>query len=859
MFAKLFIWGCMVTLVIGADDGGLVPSNNEDIPFPFNCSTRAFCSNLRTRIPTRDEDYYALYQNLDGDSFVYILENNQGNQLLFTLQGLAGRKYRINIEEIDRHRYKLPYVLVEDPLSASITDFQIDDAWVRGSYGQGDEFIIYASPFKIEFYYDDVLQSVFEPSRLIMENTGQSQAFAFALRFPEADRLLGLHEHADGLTLRHTADLSIDPYRLRNTDYGTYTYDINSTKSMYGAVPVLYGVGTNSTSGVFLHNAAEMFVDVNNANQSAYFMVDGGTLDLFVLLGPTLKDTVRQYLNLTGVAHLPQLWTLGYHQCRVSYESTDDVKDIITKFDQYDYPLDGMWLVRAATDNQRWFTWNASTFSDIISLLDWSESQAHRKMTCMTECNIKVDPTYKLYNDGLKNDYFVKNPDGTNFINICWAGNSTWFDFLNPEALDYYAGLYSYDNFPSTPTLAGFWNDMDEPALFDNLYERTLPFSSLHYGNVLHRDIHNMYGLLQVKASHKGLVARDEGRLRPFILSRSTFAGSQRYAAKWSGDNEGLFEDMRFTVPMTMVANLVGIVFYGADIPGFRYGATDELTVRWYQVGSWIPFFRAHAWSGPRREPYTFNDDIQVLLKEAMSWRYKHLPYWYATFYEHTLQGDPIVRPLLYEYSEDREVYDLNDQFLIGRDILVASVFESNLTAVDVYFPGGKEQVWYQVLGNNTRAFEGGNLVSIPVDITSIPIFYRGGSIIPRKEVVKRSSAETREDSITLHVIPDGNNIAYGQVYVDDYESFDYIIENKFLYLNVTFNGEIVQVRKFDDAANSDDFTVSFDRIIVYRLADDGTYYIEDFTTTSEGTPIVELDFRGVLASSEESLYINLK
>lgn len=260
--------------------------------------------------------------------------------------------------------------------------------------------------------------------------------------------------------------------------------------------------------------------------------------------------------------------------------------DTIGNFDLYDFPLDVLWLDIEYTSERRWFTWNLTSFPDPIELLDWVDSQGHRKLVPISDPHIKIDPEYNIYTDLLERGLFVNDSTGLSpFVGECWPGNTSWVDYVNPEAREYYANLHLYSNFPSTSALGGFWNDMNEPTLFDNLYERTFPFDLVHYGGVRHRDIHNIYGLLQTKSTHQGLITRDNGTLRPFILSRAYFAGSQRYANKWSGDNWGEYIDLRFSVPMALTSNLVGLVFYGADIPGFFGAAEEELLIRWYQVG----------------------------------------------------------------------------------------------------------------------------------------------------------------------------------------------------------------------------------------------------------------------------------
>ncbi|XP_060530314.1 neutral alpha-glucosidase C-like isoform X2 [Cylas formicarius] len=767
--------------------------NNKDLPYPKNCSTVDYCSNLRSKIPSQSEIYAAQFVGIANKGVKFSLKNGE-NELMLEIYSLNKNRFRFIIEEPDSHRYKLEHSLVREPTVRGFDEVEGFDDHTIATDTDGNSVRVNYSPFEIKFYSGKTLVTKFDGERLIMDNTKQSQAFAFYATFPQASKFVGLHEHGDILALRHTSDQSTDPYRLKNTDFGDEEYHVNTTEAMYGSVPLLYALGKEFTPALFLHNAAEMYVDIDNHKLATYFMVEGGTMDVFVLLGPKIRDSLQQYMDLTGTSQLPQLWALGYHQCRIQYGSTEDVKETIGGFDSANFPMDTLWLVRSATYDQKWFTWDFEDFADPVALLEWVDSQAHRKLTVMAECSIKIDPTYSLYTEAVENGLFVKDIDGvSDFINLCWAENSSWVDFLNPAARDFYAKQHHYDNFPSTPALGGFWNDMDEPTLFDNLYERTLPSMSLHYGNVPHRDIHNAYSLLHSIATYQGLLERDNGRYRPFILTRAVFAGSQRYAAKWSGDNWGLYLHLRYSVPMTLTANLAGIVFYGADIPGFYWGDDydDQLVIRWYQIAVWIPFFRAHADSGDRREPYTFGKETQDILRETFSWRYSHLPYWYTIFYEHTLNGDPLTIPMFYQYPDEEAGYDLNDQFLLGSDILIASVYEANATGVDVYFPGGKEQYWYQIAANVSAVYVGSQTSKVPVNINFIPIFYRGGSIIAKKEIPRKSATEMINDPFTIHVIPDQNKKAEGNIFIDDYESFEYINNKNYLYLKLSYDGNL--------------------------------------------------------------------
>lgn len=212
-------------------------------------------------------------------------------------------------------------------------------------------------------------------------------------------------------------------------------------------------------------------------------------------------------------------------------------------------------------------------------------------------------------------------------------------------------------------------------------------------------------------STHDGLIRRDNGEKRPFVLTRSHFAGTQRYAAFWTGDNTADWPYLHAAYQECLTSNILGIVFCGADIGGFFNNPSYELLERWYQAGAWVPFFREHAdKSTERREPYLFPEDSQAIVRDAIETRYKHLPVWYTLFYEHTRYGDPIIRPLFYHYPEDTNVYAIDNQLLVGRDILAVALVQPGLQSLDVYFPGN--DVWIGLNSNDVQ--NGGGNVNIP-------------------------------------------------------------------------------------------------------------------------------------------------
>ncbi|RZC27677.1 Glyco hydro 31 domain containing protein, partial [Asbolus verrucosus] len=285
----------------------------------------------------------------------------------------------------------------------------------------------------------------------------------------------------------------------------------------------------------------------------------------------------------------------------------------------------------------------------------------------------------------------------------------------------------------------------------------------------------------------------------------SHFAGSQRYAAIWTGDCIADWPYLLASFQECLNANLLGIVFCGADVAGFIQNPDDELYQRWYQAGAWLPFFRAHSnKDAERREPYLKSEDVQQVVRNAIQTRYKHLPVWYTLFYQHTRDRDPIIRPLFYHYPEDTNVYQIDNQILVGSDILVRAVTEPGVSSVQVYFPGGASEFWVSAEGS--EVFAGNGFAEVPVDIQSIPVFYRRQSVIVRKDTVRKNTAEMAQDGFTLYVTLDAYNRSYGILYLDDNTSFNYRDSADYNYIEIIVHDymykEVTKIPKGNEAGS---------------------------------------------------------
>lgn len=418
--------------------------------------------------------------------------------------------------------------------------------------------IIHNTPFKMEFYQGDELavtvnglglmryehlrerpatldpteedswEETFNGYTDVKRNGPEAIAMDFV--FNGANVLFGIPEHADNFALRTT--VGGEPYRLFALDVPDFQVD--SPMALYGNVPVLYSHSAGRTRGIFWQNSAETWIDIRNSS-TAHFMSEAGIIDVFVFLGPSPLEAFSQYSKLTGHVNLPQMFSIAYHQCRWNYENTSDVLNVVANYDIFDLQLDTMWLDIEYTDEKKYFTWDRTNFPDPLGLIE-SLNSTGRRLTFIIDPHIKRDENYFLHQECTALDYYVKNAEGVNYEGDCWPGLSSYIDFFNPAARKHYADQYLMDKFVDQSIYTGIWNDMNEPSVFNDYTEKTMPRANLHYGDWEHRNLHNMYGFMQTKGTFDGLLRRSNSQLRPFILTRSFFAGSQRYAAVWTGD-----------------------------------------------------------------------------------------------------------------------------------------------------------------------------------------------------------------------------------------------------------------------------------------------------------------------------------
>jgi len=600
----------------------------------------------------------------------------------------------------------------------------------------------------------------------------------FDVTFP-SQHLYGLPEHASQTSLKTTtgegSDYS-DPYRLYNLD--VFEYELDNPMALYGSVPLLLSHTKSGTAGIFYFNPSETFVDIKRTDSSssdAHFMSESGVLDLFLLPGPSPQDIYSQYATLTGRTPLPPMFALGYHQCRWNYRDQKDVDAVDAAFEKYDYPYDVLWLDIEHTDGKRYFTWNKDLFPEPKEMQE-KLAQYGRKMVTIVDPHYKRDNNYYIHKEATSKGLYIKDKDGKNdFDGWCWPGSSSYLDFTNAKVRDWFATQFQLDRYEgSTPSLH-IWNDMNEPSVF-NGPEVSMQKDLLNLDGIEHREWHNLYGMLYHRATHEGLLSRQENE-RGFVLSRAFYAGSQRYGAVWTGDNTANWEHLAIATPMLLTLNLAGIFFSGADVGGFFENTSADLMTRWMQAGAYQPFFRGHAHHDTKRkEPWMYDEETLRRLRKVAMERYALLPYWYTVFHEGMVTGMPVMRTMWMEYPGLEEGFDIDDQFLVGGALLVKPVTEEDAYEQQVLFPTVDH--WYDVeslrriqMNNPTASSE---IITVAASMDRIPVFQRGGTMVPRKLRLRRSSQLMTKDPYTLYFALNSLHNATGELYLDDEHSMEY-------------------------------------------------------------------------------------
>lgn len=566
---------------------------------------------------------------------------------------------------------------------------------------------------------------------------------------------------------------------------GYYTENFNTDDpetdddsiTYYKTIPFYVALKEESTYGIFFDNSFRSYFDMGKEmGDRIFFGAIGGQIQYYFIPGESIKEVVKNYTALTGRMEMPPLWSLGYQQCRFSYFSQEEVRELVKTFEEKDIPLDVVYLDIDYMDGFRVMTFKTPNFDDAAGLIGDLKEKGIRTITII-DPGVKVDEEYDVFKRGKEGNHFTKKLDGEIFIGAVWPGDSAFPDFSNKDCREWWKS--ELKKFISEHGMDGIWNDMNEPCVFNNDH-KTMLETCLHNsdnGVIEHKEFHNRYGFEMSRCSKE---AQEElhPNERGFSMTRATYAGGQRYSSVWTGDNMSLWSQMRMSISMNANLGISGFSFVGNDVSGFGLDSSEELFIRWMEMGPFIPIFRNHSNMYTRRqEPWAFGPRAEKIAKKSIELRYELLPYIYDLYYISHKEGLPIFRPMIMEYEKDMNLLNMREQFMLGENMLVAPVLYEGERSKTVYLPKGS---WFNYF--TMEKLQGGKWYKLPCELDEILVFVKEGSIIPTYNKKFRNVKE-RPKNILLKVF--GEN-AKGFHYNDDGHTMEYL-EGKYTYMGIEF------------------------------------------------------------------------
>jgi alpha-glucosidase len=589
-------------------------------------------------------------------------------------------------------------------------------------------------------------------------------------RMPLDENYYGLGDKAGRMNRRNRS------FTMWNTDEFGWQ---ESSDPLYKDIPFFLGLRHGAAYGVFFDNAYRSSFDFGKESLDYFsFGAVGGELNYYYFAGPDPKRIVANFTALVGRAPLPPLWSLGFQQSRYSYYPEAKARQIVATYRQKKIPLDAIYFDIDYQQGNAPFTINRQYFPSFEKMVGDFRAQGVRTVL-ITDLHIKKDSGhhYAPYDTGTQRDIFVKKPDGTVYVGPVWPGDAVFPDFTLTQARDWWGE--QYHDFLAMG-IAGFWNDMNEPSVFQRA-DKTMPLENLHRlddGTTRdHRAIHNVFGMENVRATYDGLrkLQPDE---RPFVLTRAAYAGTQRFAASWTGDNSSTWNHLSMSTPMLLSLGLCGYSLMGDDIGGFAGTPTPDLLTRWIELGAFNVIYRDHTAKGSAdQEPWVHGPEHEMIRRRYIELRYQMLPYIYTGIEEMTRTGLPFLRPIFLEYPQATDLEKDDHNFLFGRDLFAAPVDTEMLDAKEVTLPPGD---WFDFWTGNKPPRH--DKIQLHPKLDELPLYVRAGAILPMQSVVQ-STSETPAGPLKLRVYPGED--CHGSLYMDDGHTYAYQ-KNEFLRVQYT-------------------------------------------------------------------------
>lgn len=568
------------------------------------------------------------------------------------------------------------------------------------------------------------------------------------------DMIFGLGESLGGVNKRGSF------YRAWNSDEPIQTED---KRSLYGSHNLLLFSGEAGVYGAYFDDPGEMYFDLGYTQVNEAVVTSlGGHLSVYILEGDSLTELCRAFRALIGRSYAPPKWAMGYIQSRWGYASEAEISAVVQEHRSRHIPLDGVCMDIDYMDGYKNFTWNREAFPDLPAFTAAMRGE-HVRLIPIIDAGVKHEEGYSVCDEGLAEDYFVKTEAGETFIGAVWPGHACFPDFMREDVRRWFGSQYSG---LLEAGVEGFWNDMNEPALFytpETLDKACAMAEALRHDNLdvtkifglrdafknvsnniedyrrfyhevdgeqmRHDQVHNLYGAMMTRATADGLRAYNPSK-RHLLFSRSSFVGAHRDGGVWQGDNCSWWSHLLLNLKMLPGLNMCGFLYTGADIGGFGCDTSEELLLRWLQLGVFTPLMRNHSAQGTRpQEAYRFAGWPQM--RDVLTVRYGLLPYLYSTLMKNVLTDGMMFRPLAFDYSQDAVACRVEDQMMLGEECMIAPVYEPNARGRHVYLPEDMLLVRFRSAENYdlVKLEKGHHWIELATH--ELPLFIRRGWAIP--------------------------------------------------------------------------------------------------------------------------------
>ncbi len=635
----------------------------------------------------------------------------------------------------------------------------------------------YGNPFPTEATVEQI--AISEGTLPFFETDGKG-GFSYSLK--EDDIVYGLGEQVRGINKRgwHYVSWNFDnPHHQEDT------------LSLYGAHNFLIVHG-EVTFGVFFDYAGKLEFDIGYTRRSLMRVrAQKNDLDVYLITGENEKEIVRRFRHLIGRSYIPPFWAFGYGQSRWGYKNEADIREVVSEYQKAGIPLDSVYMDIDYMENYKDFTVDAGRFPNLGDLVsELSRQGVH--LVPIIDAGVKIEEGYEVYEEGVKNNHFCKNAAGEDFVGAVWPGRVHFPDFLNPKAREWFGEKYSV---LTKLGIDGFWNDMNEPAIFyteDRFADTLTKLEELSTKNVgineyfaftgmvaglngnagdyekfyhnvngkpvKHSEVHNLYGMNMTRAAYEAL-RKLAPHKRTLFFSRSSYIGAHRYGGIWQGDNKSWWSHILQSMQQLPALNMAGFLFVGCDVGGFGSDTTEDLMIRWLQYSLFTPLFRNHSSNGTRRQELYCFENIKAL-GDMIQIRYSLIPYLYSEFLKAVYEDSMMFRPLAFDFPEDKLAASVEDQLFLGDELIIAPIYQQNAVGRYVYLP--EEMMLVRMRRYNDYDTEvlpkGHHYVSSK--LSELVFFLRKGRAIPMVAPALNTSLLTSEIT-TMLGYPEGTYSLY--------------------------------------------------------------------------------------------------